>query len=544
MSDKKHIDRLFQEKFKDFEVKPKANVWANIESEIKQPKRKTTLVPLWLRYASVAALLLLFFAIGSTIYTNSPQTNTVVDTNTENNKTTTNNKATTKNTNLNNTLNGTKNGTTNNTPQLTPGNNTTVATTTSQNKLLNTNSNKKTNNLNTANTSNNFRNKVANSTTHNSSVLNRNTKKNTNNSSNNTVASNNNQNFTNQFIASGNKAEQDTYNQYLNKETIANNTITDRSAINKEASNTYTTKDKILKNDVINNPLKALKNTNDVVVNNSENNIEDTTEKQDSTNTIEDAIAKVENLIEKEEETQVNRWSVNANIAPVYYNTLGKGSHIDEQFIDNPKNGEVNTSYGVKVGYNVNQKLKVRSGINKLNLSYDTANVIVYNAVSNSPNNAALRNINFVPDYQGQTFSVLSTDNLNVLQVSNLVNDNLNVALSQRISYYEVPLELEYAVVNKKLGVNVIGGASAFFLSENEVVSEIDNQKRKLGEANNINNVSYSANIGLGIDYKFSNTFKFNLEPTFKYQMNAFSETSGNFKPYIIGVYTGFSYKF
>ena len=37
---------------------------------------------------------------------------------------------------------------------------------------------------------------------------------------------------------------------------------------------------------------------------------------------------------------------------------------------------------------------------------------------------------------------------------------------------------------------------------------------------------------------------KFNLEPTFKYQLNAYDNTSGNFNPYIIGVYTGFSYKF
>ena len=260
-----------------------------------------------------------------------------------------------------------------------------------------------------------------------------------------------------------------------------------------------------------------------------------------SSNTIEEALAKIENL---DEEEKINRWSVSANAAPVYYNTLGKGSHIDDQFIDNPKNGEINTSYGIKVGYNVGNRLKVRSGINKLNLSYDTANVIVFNSVSNTPNISSFRTIDFIPDNQGQTFSVLSSSNLVVQQVDDLINNNLNAALSQRISYFEVPLELEYALVNKKFGLNIIGGASAFFLNDNEVVSEIINQKRKIGEANNINNISYSANIGLGIDYKFSDKLKFNFEPTFKYQMDAYSETSGNFNPYIIGVYTGFSYKF
>ena len=262
-----------------------------------------------------------------------------------------------------------------------------------------------------------------------------------------------------------------------------------------------------------------------------------------SSNTIEEALAKIEDLDEKEEEN-VDRWSVNANAAPVYYNTLGKGSHIHDQFIDNTKNGEINTSYGVNVGYALNNRLRVRSGVNKLNLSYDTANVIVYENVTNTPSSTPLRNIDFIPTSNGQNISVLSSNSLSIQQIDNFINDDLNAALSQRISYFEVPLELEYAVVNKRFGVNLIGGFSTFILSDNEVVTEVDNRKTKIGEANNINNLSFSANAGIGLDYKFNKAFKFNLEPTFKYQINAYSETSGNFRPYIIGVYTGFSYKF
>ena len=33
MSDKKHIDRLFQEGFKDFEATPSDAVWENIEAQ-------------------------------------------------------------------------------------------------------------------------------------------------------------------------------------------------------------------------------------------------------------------------------------------------------------------------------------------------------------------------------------------------------------------------------------------------------------------------------------------------------------------------------
>ena len=95
-----------------------------------------------------------------------------------------------------------------------------------------------------------------------------------------------------------------------------------------------------------------------------------------------------------------------------------------------------------------------------------------------------------------------------------------------------------------QFGLNIIGGMSTFFLSDNQVVTEFENYRTKIGEANNINDVSFSTNLGLGLNYNFSKTFTFNFEPTFKYKINTYIESSGNFKPYIIGVYTGFSYKF
>ena len=123
-------------------------------------------------------------------------------------------------------------------------------------------------------------------------------------------------------------------------------------------------------------------------------------------------------------------------------------------------------------------------------------------------------------------------------------NLDYNAALSQRMSYFEIPVELEYNILNKRFGISLIGGLSTFVLEGNEVVSEFDGFKTKIGEANNINNLSFSTNFGVGLNYKFSEAVVFNIEPTFKYQLNAFSETSGNFNPYIIGVYTGLNYRF
>ena len=98
--------------------------------------------------------------------------------------------------------------------------------------------------------------------------------------------------------------------------------------------------------------------------------------------------------------------------------------------------------------------------------------------------------------------------------------------------------------MSKKLGINVIGGFSTLFLNSNKIYSTLNGEKSLLGEAKNINDTGYSANFGLGLNYNVSDKIKFNLEPTFKYQINTFRDTSGDFKPFFIGFYTGFSYKF
>src|SRR5690606_15776983 len=104
--------------------------------------------------------------------------------------------------------------------------------------------------------------------------------------------------------------------------------------------------------------------------------------------------------------------------------------------------------------------------------------------------------------------------------------------------------EMEYALINTKLGINLIGGFSTFIVDKNEIYSVIDGSETRIGQANNINDMSYSANFGLGVNYNISEKIKVNVEPTFKYQINTFNNSSGDFQPFFIGVYTGLSYKF
>ena len=114
----------------------------------------------------------------------------------------------------------------------------------------------------------------------------------------------------------------------------------------------------------------------------------------------------------------------------------------------------------------------------------------------------------------------------------------------QQFGYVEVPVELNYAVTDGKFGVNIIGGVSSLFLVDNSISLESGNLKTDIGEANNINSLNFSTNVGLALNYKVTPKIQLNVEPVFKYQLNTFSNSSGNFQPFSLGVYSGLSFKF
>ncbi|WP_297796827.1 hypothetical protein [uncultured Eudoraea sp.] len=245
-------------------------------------------------------------------------------------------------------------------------------------------------------------------------------------------------------------------------------------------------------------------------------------------------------------ESKVTKWSVGPNIAPVYFSSFGNGSPIHSNFVSSSKSGNVNLSYGLTVSYDISKKLSIRSGLHKTNYSYDT-NEISFSASLTASTNNQIDNINYVST--SKNLVVRNNDDNRISQEAvNIEVSGQSPArdgrMTQDFGYIELPLEVNFALLDKKFGINVIGGLSSLFLVDNSVVLESNGNSVEMGEANNINNVNLSTNIGFGLNYKFSKTLQLNLEPMFKYQLNTFSETAGNFQPFSVGVYTGLNFKF
>jgi hypothetical protein len=90
----------------------------------------------------------------------------------------------------------------------------------------------------------------------------------------------------------------------------------------------------------------------------------------------------------------------------------------------------------------------------------------------------------------------------------------------------------------------LIGGLSSLFLIDNSVTLESGGTATEMGEANNLNPLNFSTNLGFGLEYEISPRIQLNLEPVFKYQLNTFSDSAGDFNPYSIGIYSGLNFRF
>ena len=515
MGDKKHIDRLFQENFKDFEVSPNDEVWSQIEAKLNQKKKKRRVIPIWWRYAGIAALLLLFITAGNIYFDrNTNPSHQVVDTEKTDSKVTTSEKSEAFE-NIKNTTDAISNNK-DVQGQIEDANQK------NEEPLLDISAS---NDVSIAETSSSVNDKSRTSNSSSNKILKTNktsigTKKShviagtTDELNNNIQLSNNSQN--NLIIAQEAKKHR--------------TSLIDTEKVEHAIKNIQETKI------TISEFSETTSETND---NNDPNaNVED----KKHTLTIEETLDKNKDAITQEK--PLNRWRIAPNAAPVYFNTLGDGSSIDSQFNSNSKTGEVNMSYGITASYAINEKLSVRSGINRVNLGYNTNNVIVFQSVGLGSSTNSLKNVNSGNNSGGDNVSIISGENINSSAIPDSF-ESYNTSINQAFGYVEIPLEGQYTITNKKLGINVIGGFSSLFLSNNKLYSEAENGSRTfLGEANNINKMSYSANFGLGLNYKVSKKLDLNLEPMFKYQINTFNNTSGDFKPYFIGVYTGFAIKF
>ena len=539
MKEQKNIERLFQEKFKDFEAIPPQNSWDIIASRLNEKKKKKRVVPFWFQLSGIAASLII---LGTLIWNYQSENDVLIQ---DNNNTVVSEDANIKTNNTENS--GITSSESNELNQNTSEKNK-LEENINQNKV-NTNSITKSKNAIVFDSKSN---KKSNSTISSFTNSNGNI---VDNNKGNKVSKNKKNTAKNNAITASN-------DELIDNKNVFNNSNNKNLVTNQKEKSIDKTNNKNINSDKIdaffekdNKETTLTNNTNnDLKENNDSNTIIASTEiiTKDSTlvakiaeekNPLEELLAEKEEGKNEDEKEKRSKWAISSNAAPVYFNSMAEGSSLDQQFESNAKNYSTTLSYGIGGSYMVSNKVSIRTGINNINLSYST-NDVIYQTKLNSVINNNVPTISRNSNGSNVTFS--SKNNIQNTLNGDVENVTINNSgsIKQDLSYIEVPIELSYKIVDKKFGIEVIGGMSTLFLNNNTISLVTNGMEMNVGKANNLNNIHFSSNVGLGFKYSFWKNFNANFQPMFKYQINTFSENSGNFKPYFIGLYSGISFSF
>lgn len=558
MSEKKNLERLFQEKFKDFEAIPSPEVWDNIEAALRK-KKKRRVIPLWFRLSGVAALLLIGFVIGDGLINNSSKTdNGVVNQEKNNSNNRDKNKlipikspvksneavAEAESTDLEKNTSSKNESESTNATENRSEKAAAVEKNYAKNKAIAGQDKTDSNTAKNGNIVksgiqkdvNNFKNQALKTDT---GIANQEpvSKKNTQDRNKNSgIKENNSEKLLDEKISNKNKA-------FANQGNLNGNEKQPVSFEKNQNDNTQKN-DKIIQN-------KSLIDKNQ---NNTSRIAFDTKafekQKKDSAavataepNPLEELLKEKEKQQQAVTETKVNRWQITSNVAPIYFSSASNGSPIDQQFADNHKSYERNLSFGVGVNYALNKKWSVRGGINKLTLGYNTKDIVYYAGLSDADSRGIMASSNIQENSSAVVIIVEDNTATNLVSFDDVPGKKAG-QLNQTMGYVEVPVELSYKLLDNKFGIELIGGMSTLFLNENSLSVVSPGMTTSIGKASNLNDVSFTSNIGIGFKYKFWKSFEANVEPKLKYQINTFSENAGGFKPYFIGLYSGISFNF
>ena len=260
-----------------------------------------------------------------------------------------------------------------------------------------------------------------------------------------------------------------------------------------------------------------------------------------------------------EEESHANRWAVGTQVSPLYsYRNLAvkDESMKTASYYNQAESGTLAYSGGLNVNYSPTRRISVQSGVyySRYGISVDQAYFFENAPTADAGSSTKFYSVN------NSSGIIDIADNTSVDYVTNYRQhkNHMNFASANELSlqvnsgeviqnfeYLEIPLVLRYRLIDRKIGLNFLGGLSTNLLVGSNTYYNEDGNKEKIGETTDIKPFNYSSIMGIGIDYAISKHLNINLEPTFRYYLNSINESSfiGS-HPYSLGVFTGVRYSF
>jgi hypothetical protein len=254
----------------------------------------------------------------------------------------------------------------------------------------------------------------------------------------------------------------------------------------------------------------------------------------------------------------VNRWSIAAMASPTYYSRINSGGDELSSQLMSSEQPLFSYSGGVSFSYKISKRFSIQSGLyySSLGQKVDGINSFSgfgqYNTSKGDHSFEVLTANGTVLTSNPDVFlssngaeRIVTAYTRDVFDPKKASLQPVNSSLSQNFSYLEFPVIVRYKIVDKTIGINLIGGLSYNLLVHNAVTTTLDGNIYPIGDTKGLNPLSLSSSFGMGMEYNLSSKLSLNLEPTFRYYLNPFSVSTGTFMhPYSFGIFSGVSYKF
>ncbi len=260
-------------------------------------------------------------------------------------------------------------------------------------------------------------------------------------------------------------------------------------------------------------------------------------------------------------------WIVGAGVSPGYAaHTSSYSSEYKKDANTSMSGGVKNLGGGISVQYKTGKKIRIESGIyyaqNSQSPQYSAGSDAYASCAVASPFRSGAEEqddnsgvyANSV-DIQGSV--ITANSNAGVIRMTNIPSE-AEVATSlakdskatlfssdelrQVFGFVEIPFCMRYRVwEKKKVGVDFIGGVNAGIIVSNNVYLG----GKTVGTTEDISTLNVSGTLGFGVNYRLGKHFLLAMEPRFNYYLNSINTRDDiTYKPYRIGVFTGFYYEF
>ena len=275
-------------------------------------------------------------------------------------------------------------------------------------------------------------------------------------------------------------------------------------------------------------------------------------------------IAEIPSDTEEEEGSEI--LSFTAQVSPTYsYRDIGGiGVNGNDNF-NQYESGKISYSGGLQFGIKTSDRLSFYGGVMYAQLGYSIDNVEQFKdyaavnstdivSVSESKNKVYSVNNSigtlgsapergyFVSENITSNGSKANADYLNA-PAAILNADASNVQIEQYFRYIELPFLVRYKILDRKFGVNLLGGVSTNILVGNQASMVMNGENSKIGGSENIKSMNYLGSMGFGFDYSINKNLIFSVEPQFKYFLNSINQSQLVVnRPYLLGMFTGVKY--